>query len=326
MEQPDVSVIVPIYNMEKSLRQCLDSIAAQPMRGLEVICVNDGSTDASLSIIREYVDRDERFKLLDKPNTGYGDSMNQGIALATGRYIGIVEADDWIDPALYTTLVDAAKRHGYPDVVKASYWRVCNPDTPEQQILPSFYSGEVSFVDTPFTIDQDAMLITCHPSIWTAIYRRVFLQDEGISFVAAPGGGWVDNPFMLEALVCAQSIVYIDRELYYYREFNVGSSSLVKDPSIISKRWIEMDDFLKRKGVEAKKIREAHYSRGCAYIKLLDEDFPHNAQAQREAQKIIDRLDYNTVLQAEGIIQPNKDAYQRHFNALQRLSYRLKRR
>lgn len=74
-----ISILVPIYNVEKYLHQCLDSLQAQTFSNFEVICINDGSTDGSRQIIQEYLDKDERFTVIDKPNSGYGSSMNQGL-------------------------------------------------------------------------------------------------------------------------------------------------------------------------------------------------------------------------------------------------------
>jgi glycosyltransferase involved in cell wall biosynthesis len=105
---PKVSIIVPIYNVEKYLRECLDSIVKQTLKDIEIVCVNDGSTDSSLDIIKEYAEKDERVKYIDKPNSGYGISMNQGLDKAQGEYIGIVESDDFIKPEMFEELYNLA--------------------------------------------------------------------------------------------------------------------------------------------------------------------------------------------------------------------------
>ena len=96
-EAPAVSLLVPICNVEKYLRQCLESAREQSLSNIEIICINDGSTDSSLDIINEYVEADPRFRVLDKPNSGYGDSMNKGLSMCTGEYVGILESDDFLD-------------------------------------------------------------------------------------------------------------------------------------------------------------------------------------------------------------------------------------
>ena len=89
MTQPRVSLLVPIYNVEKYLRECLDSARNQTLQDIEVICINDGSKDSSRTIIQEYLDADERFRVIDKENSGYGVSMNMGLEAARGDYVGI---------------------------------------------------------------------------------------------------------------------------------------------------------------------------------------------------------------------------------------------
>ena len=101
---PKVSVIVPVYNVEPYLRECMDSIVRQTLKEIEIICINDGSTDGSLEILKEYADRDDRIILVDKENGGYGLAMNIGLDRASGEYIGIVEPDDYVALTIYEDL------------------------------------------------------------------------------------------------------------------------------------------------------------------------------------------------------------------------------
>lgn len=114
-----VSVLVPIYNVEKYLSQCLDSLCAQTLKNIEFICINDGSTDNSGNILEKYAKNDSRFKIITKPNSGYGDSMNVGLEAATGEYIGIVESDDFAEPNMFEKLYKAAKNNNL-DIVKSN--------------------------------------------------------------------------------------------------------------------------------------------------------------------------------------------------------------
>ena len=86
---PVLSLLIPIYNVQRYLRECLDSALAQTLKDIEIICINDGSTDNSPAIIREYMEHDRRVKMIDKANSGYGDSMNHGLEMARGKYVGI---------------------------------------------------------------------------------------------------------------------------------------------------------------------------------------------------------------------------------------------
>lgn len=97
MNKPIVSIVIPVCNVEKYLRECLDSVINQTMTELEIICVDDGSNDNSLSILKEYENKDNRIIVISKENSGYGNTMNVGMDKATGEYIGIVESDDYIE-------------------------------------------------------------------------------------------------------------------------------------------------------------------------------------------------------------------------------------
>ena len=92
------SLLIPIFNVQRYLRECLDSAQTQTLKDIEIVCINDGSTDNSPAIIREYMERDRRVKMIDKANSGYGDSMNHGLEMARGKYAGILESDDFMAP------------------------------------------------------------------------------------------------------------------------------------------------------------------------------------------------------------------------------------
>ena len=98
---PKVSIIIPTYNVENYLRECMDSVTRQTLKDIEIICINDGSTDGSLEILKEYADKDPRIVLVDKENEGYGVGMNIGLDKASGEYIGIVEPDDFVPLNMY---------------------------------------------------------------------------------------------------------------------------------------------------------------------------------------------------------------------------------
>ena len=105
---PKVSIILPIYNVREYLAEALDSVINQTLRDLEIICVDDGSTDGSLDIIREYAAKDPRIVVITGPNGGYGKAMNKGLDRATGDYVGIVEPDDYVIPEMYEELYQTA--------------------------------------------------------------------------------------------------------------------------------------------------------------------------------------------------------------------------
>ena len=123
VSNPRVSVLTPIYNVAQYLPQCLESLKAQTLQDIEFICINDGSTDNSLEILKAYAENDNRFVIIDKQNSGYGASMNKGLEAARGEYIGIVESDDFIDADAFELLYGIANLNNKPDIVKANHYQ-----------------------------------------------------------------------------------------------------------------------------------------------------------------------------------------------------------
>lgn len=114
MPSPLISVIVPIYNMESLLPRCLDSLAAQTLRDLEIICVDDGSTDGSGGIVRKYASGDSRFRLITQENSGRAEARNAGIRAAAAPYLGFADPDDYVEPDMYERLYRLAEESGNP--------------------------------------------------------------------------------------------------------------------------------------------------------------------------------------------------------------------
>ncbi len=214
---PAVSVLIPCFNVERYLRECLDSVVNQTLRDLEIICVNDGSTDATPDILREYAARDSRILLIDKQNSGYGDSMNRALDAASGDYIGIVESDDRADPAMFETLHDLAVKFDC-DLVKSNFYSLRGGvSTPEELIPPA----DAGFPLRP--AERSAVFSrTCY--IWTAIYRRSWLDANGIRFLPTPGASYQDTSFNFKALSLARRAFFTRERFLHYRRDNENSS------------------------------------------------------------------------------------------------------
>lgn len=265
-----VSVIVPIYNVERYLDQCLDSIQGQTHENLEVLCINDGSTDGSRDIICAHAAADPRVRLVDKENGGYGEGCNLGLDLAKGDWISIIEPDDWIEPSMYEDMLAFAS--GFEeriDIVKTPwtdirYWN----DPSKQAPYPGTMKGQVKTSTRPFTIAEETTLIEMHPSIWSAIYRRGFLEERAIRFVPFPGAGWADNPFLIETMCQAEAIVYLDNAYYNYRCDLPGSTRNHKTDEAVTRpfdRWVDMMRVIERLNITDERILKAHYLRGFNY-------------------------------------------------------------
>ncbi len=222
--QPKVSVIVPIYNVEKYLRQCLDSIVGQTLKDLEIILINDGSKDNSLAIITEYAKKDARIKIIDKPNEGYGMTMNRGFDAATGEYIGIVESDDWIESNMYEILYKIAKTC-MVDVVKAGYIQF-NDKTGGNKYRSLFSEQDVEQVINP---REHPEVFTLVASIWSGIYRNSFLKENEIRFLESPGASYQDIAFNFKVWAMANSVYLTRKPLLHYRVGHTGQSVKSKD-------------------------------------------------------------------------------------------------
>ena len=107
--EPKVSIIIPVYNVEPFLARCLDSVVGQTLRGIEIICVDDGSPDRSIDILNRYAAQDDRIRIISQENRGLGGARNRGFDAATGEFILFVDSDDWIDPAYCERLYEAAR-------------------------------------------------------------------------------------------------------------------------------------------------------------------------------------------------------------------------
>ena len=263
-----ISVIVPIFNAAPYLEQCLDSILCQNQPGMEVICLNDGSTDDSLSIMQAYANANGKVRVIDKPNEGYGATCNRGIAEARGHWISIIEPDDWIRPGMYSAMLAYAGRFDEePDIVKTPYLRVIDPDTPQQTIINCSYRGRVPG-NRLFRIQEGIHLIQHHPSIWSALYRKDFLDANDIRFKPIPGAGWADNPFLMETMLKAQKIAYLDKPFYCYREETEEKSRAVavNNTMLPFDRWHDMMDIIEELGVTNEVILRAHNRRGFIYL------------------------------------------------------------
>lgn len=297
---PDISVIVPIYNAENYLDQALDSIQAQTMDTIEILCLNDGSTDGSLNIMQRHAEEDSRIRVIDKQNEGYGATCNRGIDEARGLYISIVEPDDWIEPDMYADMfIYASTFDAMIDIVKTPYWRIFMPDTPKQAKLHCSYHHRVKPPTQPFTIDQAAHLLCHHPSIWSALYRRGFIEENNIRFMPIPGAGWADNPFLVETLCQAKTIIYLDKPYYCYREDTPEKSTQFARRSTLLplQRWNDMMDVLERLNVTDENVLRAQNSRGFTYLSgIIEEVDLGHPEVRKAAIQMFKRMDPELVL------------------------------
>lgn len=241
--QPKVSILVPTYNVEPYLVQCMDSIINQTLKEIEIICVNDGSTDNSLDILKSYAARDERIILIDKENGGYGKGMNIASSRATGEYIGIVEPDDYIPPRMYEELYDKAIDHDL-DFVKADFYRFTKDErTGNIQYVYNHLSKNPEDYNVVFNPSENPIALKYIMNTWSGIYRRSFLEEYNIVYNETPGASFQDNGFYFQTFVFGKRAMIVDTPYYMNRRDNPNSS--VNNKSKVYAMNIEYDHIRK---------------------------------------------------------------------------------
>lgn len=223
MEPTQVSVIIPIYNVSKYLRTCLDSVCAQTLTALEIICVNDGSTDSCPAILAEYAAKDSRIRVIDKPNTGYGDTMNVGIAAASGSHVGIVEPDDFILPEMYATLYAIATKNNM-DLIKSDFYRFRTIENGRERIYTQLSKNAVHLYNRIIDPGINLDVFRFAMNTWTGLYKASFLRENHILHNTTPGASFQDNGFFFQTLCLSRRAWFLDRAFYMNRRDNPDSS------------------------------------------------------------------------------------------------------
>ena len=292
--KPLVSVVMPMYNQELYIEKCLKSVMEQTLKELEIIVVNDGSTDGSLGIVSKLAESDSRIIIVDKPNTGYGNSVNIGMRRASGLYVGIVETDDFIAKDMFETLYGLTE-DGIVDVVKGNFYDYYEHPDRAPDSVENTERRDMPDVPEKFTIRQYPQILWGHPSVWSAIYRREFLLKNNIVFGEVKGGGWVDNPFFFETLCKAESVKWTRRPLYYYRKTSAASSSTgIVNPNLPFDRMNDNLDVIEKNGYTDDVTLRYLYSRALMYANgaLKECDYEHNyALIDEKAKKLMQRCD-----------------------------------
>lgn len=210
MIKPKLSIIVPIYNVEKYLDKCILSILNQDYKDFELILVNDGSPDRCEEICNKYLLNDRRVRLINKANGGLSSARNAGLDIAKGEYIGFVDSDDWIEKEMYSTLMEIVEKNG-SDIVQCEYYSALyDTDTIKDNknvIVRNFTNIEA--INNMYGDLQVSTTVS-----WNKIYKRSLF--DGIRF---PIGKLHEDEFTTYKLLYrSNKISYINKELYYYRQ------------------------------------------------------------------------------------------------------------
>lgn len=276
---PLISIIVPTYNCEKFLPRCLDSLLGQTLSEIEVIALDDASTDGSLKILQQYAKVDKRLKVVsDKKNLGPGQRRNQGISLAQGKYILMVDGDDWLEKDACSKLKEKTRQDSY-DVISFNAFS----EKDEHLFVLNYYNIQEEFCGNWWSVEPYIFKTSFHS--WHWLYRRSFLQKNNITYPNYPI--FEDVSFVLEVLLKAEKMLFYPECLYHYVQ---NSQSLVHTQSdkfmCIFDVIKSVDDILtqnKRQdvlGLQFKKWQKQHI--GFCSVKIPSKDRPYFMQKIKE--------------------------------------------
>ncbi len=202
-----VSVIIPAYNSEKYISRCLDSVLGQTMKDIEIIVVNDGSTDKTLDILKGYkAENPEIIKIIDQQNQGQSNSRNNGIRVTEGEYIAFVDSDDYIEPNMLEVLFEKAEKSNAEVVVGDT-----NCVYPNKSVI--IKSG-VDFESQNLNTEQKKALLFMYPVVWNKIYKKSFLIENELFFES---GMWFEDVLFINKMVSViKSISFVEDVIYNY--------------------------------------------------------------------------------------------------------------
>lgn len=227
-----ISIIIPVYNAEQYIAQCLESIISQTYKEIEILCINDGSSDNSIKILNEYKNKDSRIVVLDKENEGVSKTRNIGLKKAKGEYLMFVDADDWIDCDTCEN-AELAMQKNDCDVVLWSYISESQSRQSKKMLFPNDITFEkkevrekihrrlIGICDEELTHPELADSLC---TVWGKLYKKEIILENNISFVdLAQIGTYEDGIFNLEVFYYVNRAIYLNKTFYHYRRENENS-------------------------------------------------------------------------------------------------------
>ena len=242
-----LSIIVPVYNVEKYLPKCLESLIKQTLKDIEIICVNDGSMDNSLAILKEFASKDSRIRIIDNQHQGVAKTRNTGIEQSTGEYIGFVDSDDYIDIDFFEKLYNSATKSN-SDIAIASILKHKN--------FFNIYNAKYTKEETAITIQDKIKLCEDKKHFffyaWNKIYHSGFIKENNIKF--SEGQIYEDVMFAIKALYYSNKIISVYGTKYHYIEHE-NSLTKYKDKTgekeqDLIKAYSELQEFCNSKNIE----------------------------------------------------------------------------
>ncbi len=234
-----ISVIIPCYNVEKYLDKCMQSILSQTLSDIELICINDGSTDNSLKLLNQYAASDSRITVINKKNEGVGIARNSGLKLATGDYVYFVDPDDWLENLeVLAKIYEKAKNENLDMLIFGGY--SCRVSKTKIVTTKGGYSLKYlpgKYLDKVFSYKEIKNDIFKFPSTtWTKLYKREFLTKNNILFQTIPVGQ--DQLPFFHSMITAEKIGVLNECLYCYRKNRPNSAMTEKKRKSFSPLYV----------------------------------------------------------------------------------------
>jgi glycosyltransferase involved in cell wall biosynthesis len=247
-----VSVIIPVYNVEKYLKECLDSIINQTLKDIEIICINDGSTDKSLQILEEYAAKEERIKIVNKKNGGQSSARNAGIDIAKGEYIAFLDSDDFIANDFYEKLYNSAEQNNADCAVgNTIYYKDENNKQDDCWVNYYIFKSNKTIVES--IEDKQNIIYSC--SVWNKIYKKELIKD-----LRFPEKLYIEDvPFTFATAILANKFVLVKEANLYYRQHNTSIMATIFNSERIFdifKIYEICDTFLKKVNIKASEKQE----------------------------------------------------------------------
>lgn len=233
-----VSIIVPVFNSENTLRRCLDSILSQTFKNYEIICVNDGSTDRSLAILSEYSKKNPCLTVVSKENGGLSSARNAGLRIATGKFIGFVDSDDYINPVMFEQLITESELSG-SCLIGCGTEVIYQAWESSRKTDDKYFSVKLgrNVLVTPGVFSK----MDVH--VWNKLFRSDLIKQFQIKF--PEGLNYEDAPFVINYLCVCKSISFFKSKLYYYvrSEGSIMGETFKKTPKALD--HVRVVDFTK---------------------------------------------------------------------------------
>ena len=293
---PKISVVIPVFNGVKYFNECMDSVVNQTLKDLEIIVVDAGSTDGTLELLKEYVSRDKRIRVINSDKKCVGHQYNLGIAAAQGEFIGFVEADDYIVSNMYEILLEYALKYDL-DWVKGNYFYLMDYPVVGRQLMPV---NDQKFCPTSYVFNPGHYPKQYVQEIfmWRGIYNTKFVRDNKIVLNETGGASFQDIGFVLQAYMYAEKALYINDYLYCYRRDNQNSSSHQPNTMLFEINQVEyISGIIKSNSRVYQTFWNVNYIRAMKRFLSAYERVPPISQSPDEVQRAVNR--YRDYLMAE---------------------------